>query len=408
MELLIYENFEILKNWNGEEDLFNLIKPSETNNKDSWINRCLEELNRDIYLRMHPLLLMFAKKGFRHVDVIKLGFSDTSERFSYVMVRLLGCLVGLGMIPEDYGRRLDYENAWYNHSDLESYDSNLLESEIVHGSVNGYTYGNALATLIGSEGEAIYKENFTIRSQNHLQASFTQLFVLFFFIKNHWYRDLRIRLTHGSTIDRYHSFAYFFKNCIDLDLMGLENDFDLNVRADIIFDKYKSFMSNGETCKEIVLLDGHGRMLRRILTCIINRISNLKNEHSDTTIDKLQIKIYEVNIANHLWHEYIFPQVGKSITFYSNVMTDDVRNDVIQNNGIIYLNFSGIGNQEEMIIDFIRKFKTDKEKRSIVVSFCVSRAAHKYLHTLVPFLENEMGMVRPLNKRDDFVTYYFP
>lgn len=383
-DIELHDNFLLLKEWNGEEDLEDILRE---NNNGVGIKRCLDELNKDIYLRMHPLLVLFAKKGFRHVEVIRYGFNTSVNKVSKIMFKLLNCLSFFGIVSNNF------------ETSDKNYDSDWLKSAI--DSKN--TYGDAISVLISSECETTNKDSIIYKSENPSQATTIQLFIFLFFINTYWYREMRYHLTHGSNADKYRFFAYFFRECINLDLMGSDNDDDLDIRARIIFQKYNDFTSMSNRCKEIILLDGHGRMFRRILNLIINGMSILDTDYPLLTIDELIINVYDLNFCNHLWHSYFFPHTEyHQSAIHDDVLTNKVFNSITNNNGILYLNFSDINIQEEKLKNFIELFKTIEEKKRLVVSFHVN----KYLHSLVPFIEENIGMIRPHSYRHDYVTYY--
>lgn len=377
-ELLIQQNFEIIKNWDGKLDLIDLIKPGK---QGSWVKRCLDELNSDIYLRMHPLLLMFAKKGYRHVDVIRIIFNETVENFSNVMKRLLNCMVNLNLINEKYISSDDYESHWYSKSANILFDSEWLKEEVISDGYEGYTNGDTLAIIIGTGGESSHIENIIRDPDNLFKVNLTQLFVFLFFINNGWYRELKLNTYHGSDINRYSYFVKFFKEHINLDLIGVDNEHDMDIRSNIISSKYESLKVD-----EITLIDVYGCMLRRILE---NTLEN----------NNLQLRLYETEFENYIWHQFIFPK-SSNITYDFDIMKRD--------NNIIYLNFNDINDNEDDIINFTREFKSEEEKRRIIISFPINQVYHKYLYTLVPFFENEMRMIRPSNLRNDLVTYFYP
>lgn len=404
-DLELHNNFLRLKEWNGEDDLEDII---HSRNDIFGTKRCIEELNRDVYLRSHPLLVLFAQKGFRHVDIIRYGFNTNVNHLSTVMVKLLKNLTELDIINVDYiSENNNNNNIKYSHNNVVQYDCDWLQKPLNDEHFQ-QTYGKVISILISSEGETTNEEHLVHNTSNLSSPTTTQLFIFLFFIDTIWYRQMRQGLSTGSIISKYKFFILFFKNCIDLDLFGFDNNYDLDVRADIIYDKYKLFTTNEDSCKEIILLDGHGRIFRRILERIINRMSELNTSHHILKVSELSFLVYDIDISNHLWHSYFFPHHSNHQTaIHGNTIDDDFYYSVVADNGIVYLNLSNIEGKEDKLVEFVSLFKTEQEKQRLVLSFPLNKFDNKSLHTVIPFLEEEVGMVRPQNYRNDVLTYYF-
>lgn len=380
LEIELLENFRIIKNWNGVDDLDQSLKKFEY----GFGKKCIEELEKNVLLRQHPLLVMLAKKGFRHVDVIRHGFNDTVASFeNNIMAPLLGCLKGLNLEASEMDIELLQKN-------IES------ENEV-------YTYGDAIATLIATHGQAI-KKKFVFYYQNPSKANFKQLFVLLFFINTPWYREMRFRLTHGMIADRYRFFAYFFKDCINLDLIGPGYYEDFDKRVDLLYQKFGEFTTDDNNfCRQITLMDGHGRFLRLLIEKILLNLNSMNLSYA--TFDAISFKVYDEDVANNLWHEYIFPETNEKMAINDEILNFETKSETIDNNGIIYLNFSNISKDRlKTLVDYLRSFK-EEENRRVVISFFVSHVVAEVLDEFVQFLEREMKFVA-LKGRNDLLTFY--
>lgn len=381
----LYNNFRRLKEWNGDSDIEDLIKYNTTG---LGVKRCIEELEKDVYLRVHPILILFAKRGFRHVDVIRYGFSETVDNVSACMSKVISQLRELGLI-ESVEENSNYENLWYSSDKMEEYNLDWLNTNINEN----YTYGNAITKII--------------KSEDSKQATNLQLFVYLFFVTTYWYREVRHHITHGSMIDRYNFFVYFYKQCIDIDMFDvIKLGDDIDLRVELLYQKYDEFNTKERECKEIVMLDGHGCFYRKFLSAVSSRVMDSKVDYPLISVNNLSINVYDIVFRNHLWQSYIMINHDhRENISYRPVLSEDVYNSIIENNGVIYLNYVNNNFNEDELKEFVRHFKTPEDKRRLVVSFVLDVEC---LYSLVPFFEGDVGMVKLNSDRNDSITFYLP
>lgn len=143
-------NFSRLKKWNGEGKIQDIFEEAK-NGVGS--KRCITELEMDKILSNHPLLVIFATKGFRHVDVIRHGFNSTVDSVSKVMEKLMTAV---------------------NEPNFD------------------------IGVFIGNE-----------------EISLRNVIVTCF-IMSEWFHEMRFNLTHGSYFEKQNFFSSFFIETIDL------------------------------------------------------------------------------------------------------------------------------------------------------------------------------------------------
>jgi hypothetical protein len=158
---------------------------------------------------------------------------------------------------------------------------------------------------------------------------------------------------------------------------------DIEKRCDLIMSKKHNQI------KTLLTMDGHGRIIGRM-------ISKFEN-----------ICVYELDRGCHKWHSKFFP---KDISFFGNIfdaIDTHIENKTIES-VLIYLNFCGIGEQSEAVLQCITKIQTYDETNgthcidNLIISFSRCRAGIRIANNLV----NELKQWRfeEKTKRQDFVT----
>ncbi len=153
-----------------------------------------------------------------------------------------------------------------------------------------------------------------------------------------------------------------------------EKEVDLINRVRLIF---KEMYMRKQT--EIILLDGHGRTIFLLIQFM--HVYNYK----------FNIKVYEISEPTHLWHEDFFPT------------SPDPENNVLVNiqgsieqlistpelcqanlpNRLVYLNFCGIDQLYQLILNFIKKYKDYVPQNfSLWISSIVTRTDASYLYNI--------------------------
>jgi hypothetical protein len=157
--------------------------------------------------------------------------------------------------------------------------------------------------------------------------------------------------------------------------------FDQDKRIDLINRVrliFKEMFMRQQT--EIILLDGHGRTIFLLIQFM--HVYNYK----------FNIKVYEISDPTHLWHEDFFP-----------TLPDPVNNNVLVNinesieqlistpelceanlpNRLVYLNFCGIQDLYQLILNFIKKYENYNPRNfSLWISSIVTRTDVGYLYNI--------------------------
>ena len=140
---------------------------------------------------------------------------------------------------------------------------------------------------------------------------------------------------------------------------------DLKIRAKAIVN---ALINSGE--KHVTLMDGHGRMLYQILCELSERIPDV-NEYTFTLYD------LNSNITN--WHNIFLPSSVESI--YDDILCI-APNELREIEGVLYLNYCGIGSNCNATLAMIDKFAA--KKSPIMVSYSVRGKSN---HTKTNFWE---------------------
>lgn len=399
-ESAFMENFRIVRNWNSSEKLEDLLR---FNPDDGSVKRAKLQLNRTKLLKVHPLFFLMAEKGFSPSDVARHGFNMSILECEDTLMSILNELTNVGIMDmKVYDNHLKY---WiddvYNIKRNSDY---LLEQN----SVTSRTNGDLITTLIANSGKSLEKQ-----SNNSVKGKLSQIFVLLFFIRNSWYELMRYGLTHGTNRDKFKFFSDFFSNYINLDLLANDHLIDLETRANLIQFKFKSIWDEGKICRRIILTDGHGRILMRIMKKLAYGIgfSGVDQNLYLNQIDSIRISVYETDWESNLWHEYIFPisdDPNIPTCISANILNKNLRDNTLNSNGIIYLNFDKMGGNSDILMNYVET--TDqKNLPQLIISFSVSGKASVNYNNLIPELEN-IGFERLVmldgSLRQDLLTYY--
>jgi hypothetical protein len=104
--------------------------------------------------------------------------------------------------------------------------------------------------------------------------------------------------------------------------------------------------------RHVTMMDGHGRMLHKILSCI--------QECVPAILDEVTFSIIDLDRTVHAWHELFFPSSVQN--FCANLF--DVPEMLT---GIVYLNFCSIGGSAERLIGEIRRLTENGQ--SVMLSY---------------------------------------
>jgi hypothetical protein len=257
-------------------------------------------------------------------------------------------------------------------------------------SFKNYTVQNALPLiLIGNRPSDI----------NNLQPTTTDLYILDFF---HKYCDY---LTFYNTERRWNKCSVVLRDILKVDDLRRNINMsinshdkithDLDIRAEIVSSKIRHILMANQTVK-LILMDGHGRIIYRCLEKLID------------LMDRISLCVYDIDLVTDTWHKLTLPyyNVDNSPTTYNENIFPKINDEILQNN-IIYLNFSGIGGNENVreLIDIIDTVNVNNLK-NLIISFSNIRAAEAANDELIQSLLQK-NFVK-LGDRIDFVTYYLP
>lgn len=395
---LLKINIFIINMWNGQDDLIELLHENTFRRYD-----CDDNLRANT-IKCHPVVDLLMKKGFKISDILSMYGNNFSEADNL--------LINFFTILNSYGL------SRYTHDRIRSniiptttflYDTpeqNIGWMSLINRDV--MTNGKIITNLIGSDGQnAIFVKRV---SSNPLRATLNQIFILHAFILKPWFREMKYHLSHGTRIERYTFFRNFFQHCIDIDIMGSNHDEDLDLRSIVVANKIIQNFIIGQQCDRIVTMDGHGRLIKRIITRLLDFGSTLTDlqESYALFLQNVHIQVCEKDIGNQIWHSNVFPVDVDSefVTCYlGNIFDDKIIIPVAQCNGILYLNFSGIGNQCEISINIIRQFVAFGQGWRVMISLSTVRNAANISRIMSEILQNSSIGYHLVSTRTDFLTF---
>lgn len=218
------------------------------------------------------------------------------------------------------------------------------------------------------------------QKMNILQPSMLQIFICHFFIDSPIFKEYFIKINKlQSPPDQKYSpkerwtdyLELFYKPpsnetlFLDYDKLGSNHEADLNERAEFIVSRC---IQNG--LKSIHTIDGHGRLIIRIVDLLI------QNDSID--MNSFVIFVYDVSEDSNMWHHMTLPlgttQSGESGNIL-NLLISQSENKEYLADKMFYLNFSGLTNQGKMVFEIIKKVDKTKNIQNIVVSFSCVRGA---------------------------------
>lgn len=400
---LLEDNLKKISLWNGEDNLLDILE----NNTYITIQRVPPPK-----IKLHPVIDLLYEKGFDYVNVLS-KYGLTVKEYENIMDTLLPSLGSFKMIdlPKRRGIDLDPNLSWLQRYENRFEDTNwLLQNTIVDSRM---TNGQVIANIIKSEGASSLNNSDTIGKSNPLQGTFKQIFIFYFFLHKPWYSIMKYNLSHGERFERYEFYSIFFRNHINLDLMGSDHEEDLDERGFLVFNKFLVLFQNRIQCHRFVTLDGHGRLITRVLGNICNYERTLQNEDLKrlyrNSVNNLILSVSELDIANQYWHMNTLPtniEDELSASFVS------IFNYDVEDNAIIYFNFSGLIGQGEKCLEYISNLKEKGKEFLVMLSYSNVRGAIKATRHITNYLK-DIGM-RLVTRRSgsyehlgDFLTFSF-
>ncbi len=159
-----------------------------------------------------------------------------------------------------------------------------------------------------------------------------------------------------------------FKDYLYMDKASIKIS-DQEERAKYIANKIKR-----DKIKNLVMMDGHGRMYFSIL-------SELK-----TYINQVNITLVDTNATVNNWHKLFF---SNKVNCVERNIYDIKPSDSVDNSTLIYMNFCGIGgmNGQKMLAEYLNSVQLKNKIQHIILSFSTARGA--------TFKRSKGGIKRP-------------
>jgi hypothetical protein len=361
--------------WNGENEINDLI-PQVYGQVDNH-NITPENI---VSLEIHPLIRSLINRGYSNSlsNILRDNFNLTIEQSTTLNLNLRGSLQGLGL------------------DNLGGLTLAILEQNehIANGIVDILKgYGNATG--------------------NALQGTRLQIYMLLYFIYTPFYREFRRGLTHGTQTQRMIASVRFY-TIFNVDRLGSGHNDDLDTRADFIVNNIIQHQY-----QVVGLMDGHGRVMKRILERLLAR-------HTEINLENIIFRVYDIDIPNILYHsqtciENNIPEDANedfveaianwpSMSVFMNVLEPEVHEYMIKFNGFFYANFSGLHTREnaEILGNIVQTYVESGNGNRIIVSFMVDmRGVIEFAVELYNFLTSQCNFVR-ITGREDFVTLALP
>lgn len=377
-DIILYNNIEILKVWDGKTDLRQILIE---NRQD--INKTLLELNMYPNLRLHPLFKIFAEKGCSCGMLSSELFLSTPEELDVVVERLVRNLNHIGYVNDD---TFNYERMSGIFIDRRS---------II------YTYSSAISMLINSCGNTYIYENYILYPNDSLKVTTLHFFVLLYFIESDWYKNYRYTLfTAKNNTERFFIASGFFKNVLQLDVFGDYNLFNIDLRAKLLFDKYVELDTDGSDNNEVIFYESQLKVFVRFIEILSDEILKETSPYLETRVNNMKLTIVSTNFECSKWQTYILPFFNK---IQKNNLVSEFYLKVISG-AVLYLNLYDNEINIDLLKQFILLFKTNNMIKSrLIISFPL--LSEGYIHEIVPFIENNMSM-KLLDSRVNLLTYY--
>lgn len=343
------QNFNIISNWNGDDNLSNLLVENDKKYDNFYMitNQNYENHVDNELLRLNPIIEIFLNLGFKVEHIISY-YNITIENYFALMRYFLYELDRYGLI----------------NSNHEIEDINWLN--LRSNNTSDKTNGQVISILLKKSHHDIGITGAPLR------ATFKQLFFLHCFIKKPWYRQMKYQLTHNSQFDKFNFYQIFFTNYLNLDLMGSNHDNDLNERVDVIVNKILDIFNSGKSCGRILTLDGHGRFIKKLFERLCSYSNNFIDNDYLNFVNSIKLRVCDMNTENHRWHENTLPtNYGNllSSSYYGNIFDANELNNLVEDNGILYLNFNGLGGNYSSFINTLKIFRDNNLTNNVIVSF---------------------------------------
>lgn len=397
-DYLLGKNLDRISLWNGEDNLLDIL---ENNTHRVFTDQLPPRL------AIHPVINLLAQKGFDHKEVL-LKYGLTPIQYDKIMDNFLPSLEHYGMITLPSRRKSTFnpDLIWLQRHENHNEDMEWLRRTNIND--DNYSNGQIITRLIKSQGESGIPGG-----ENPLQGTFIQVLLFQFFLHKPWFCRMKYHLSHGERFERYYFYANFFKYYIDLDLMGSDHEEDLDERALLIFNKFLTLLQRGVQCGRFITLDGHGRLVRRVLEKITNFGNSLVNDRQrvlyNQAVNGLILTVAEIFLPNQIWHMNTLP---KNLENEYSASFCDIFKYNVEDNAIIYFNFSGLGKQGPNCVEYINNLLSQRKEFHVVLSYSNVRGAIEATIPMTNYLKS-IGMrlitlrSGSYDKLGDFLTFSF-
>ena len=235
-----------------------------------------------------------------------------------------------------------------------------------------------------------------------MQSTWEQVATLEYFTGHKFFREYRTFLMNDSTKwyayrDLFGTHKYPAKINLD-EIVQIANDdpkcIDLNKRCSFI----SNFISDNSRINKFITMDGHGRILQRI----VNDLGPYQITSRNINVAICEYDPKNTTYANHVWHQLTMPY---NVAYYGNIFDHDFCKRHLQTT-FVYLNFCGFSGQEDNIIGLVKIMKGLHCKQNLMISFSHARGAKEPASILEEFLiYTEKFSI--LTGREDFKTYVY-
>ena len=269
----------------------------------------------------------------------------------------------------------------------------ILDSLVKLGNSNKVKFLNLLLDCSPNMASYLPKVLHAKTSENALQPSEAQVTVLRAFQKIFQFSELGL----NEWLAHFADLSIFSRG---------SKDVDYDIRADAIWDKWSQSVTANGKVSDLVLMDGHGRIVYRLLRKLMD--ANMNGSIPEGDIRKIIVVDLSKTVDD--WHREFFPKnyvVSVKGDIFKYVET------LMPKSYYLYLNFCGVGSMVNSIMkldqNFMLSFSTMRLNNSLT-------AVHKYLETRTKCDDKLSGMVGELYRyltetsfsivsiRADFVT----
>lgn len=216
----------------------------------------------------------------------------------------------------------------------------------------------------------LVKSNGNVGGANPLQGTMRQVYIWLFFLNAPFFREFRHGFTHGTQEDRMRMYVNF-NTIFDVNRLGtntVAHTNDLDDRAHYLVNKIIRMQNNF-----VSIIDGHGRVWERVFRLLLAEQNPNNPEENLFDFNNMYFMVGDVDRANTMYHLLIgienfgnigiaaqVPNIqllwGTSMAVQINMLDNALHTFSLNNNGIIYLNFSGLGDMGPLVLALVHQY----------------------------------------------------